>query len=143
MSYVFENVGNKKELWTEIGFKDQDLKIIPYSKYHLWCVDKANGIYLFQIGNDRGNTPNFFDMSYKKRIIRIAVVESIETDENRAVYIYNIQRISIPRSVWEERDEIVKNAEAGIKEILASLKNNASLLVNCEPECVDADYNGQ
>ena len=85
---------------------------------------------MFQIGNDRGNTPNFFDMSYKKRIIRIAVVESFETDENRAVYIYNIQRISIPRSVWEERDEIVKNAEAGIKEILASLKNNASLLVN-------------
>ena len=69
-------------------------------------------------------------MSYKKRIIRIAVVESFETDENRAVYIYNIQRISIPRSVWEEQDEIVKNAEAGIKEILASLKNNASLLVN-------------
>ena len=77
------------------------------------------------------------------RIIRIAVVESIETGESKAQSVYNIQKISIPRSVWEERAEILKNIEESIDETVRSLKLNVKVNINCEPECVETDYNGR
>ena len=143
MSFAFEKVGKNKELWTKIGFRDLELEKIPYSKYHFWCADKKNNIFLFHVGNDREDTPNYFDLSYKMRIVRIAVVESIEAGETRAESIYNIQRISIPKSVWEERDEILKNIEESMNEDVRSLKLDVHVKINCEPECVDADYNGR
>ena len=143
MSYVFEKVGKNKELWTTIAFRDLELEKIPYSKYLFWCADKKNSIFLFQIGNNRGDTPNYFDLSYKMRIVRIAVVESIEAGETRAESIYNIQRISVPKSVWEERDEILKNIEESMNENFHSLKLDVHVKIRCEPECVDVDYNGR
>ena len=143
MSFVFEKVGDQKDLWKEIGFRDLESEIIPYSKYHLWCADKRNNIYLFNIGNNRGDNPNYYDLSYKMRIIRIAVVESIETGESKAQSVYNIQKISIPRPVWEERAEILKNIEESIDETVRSLKLNVKVNINCDPECVETDYNGR
>lgn len=143
MSFVFEKVGDKKDLWKEIGFRDLKSEIIPYSKYHLWCADKRNNIYLLNIGNNRGDSPNYYDLSYKMRIIRIAVVESIETGESKAQSVYNIQKISIPQSVWEEKAEILKNIEESIDETVRSLKLNVKVNINCDPECVETDYNGR
>ena len=74
MSFVFEKVGDQKDLWKEIGFRDLESEIIPYSKYHLWCADKRNNIYLFNIGNNQGDNPNYYDLSYKMRIIVDAIV---------------------------------------------------------------------
>ena len=45
MCFVFEKVGDKKELWSEIGFRDLESGQIPYSKNHLWCADKMNSIF--------------------------------------------------------------------------------------------------
>ena len=143
MSFVFEKVGDQKDLWKEIGFRDLESKMIPYSKYHLWCADKRNNIFLFNIGNNRGGTPDFYDLSYKIRIIRIAVVESIETGESKAQSVYNIQKVSIPQSVWEERAEIMKNIEESIIETVRSLKLDIKVKINCDPECVETDYNGR
>ena len=143
MSFVFEKVGDQKDLWKEIGFRDLESGMIPYSKYHLWCADKRNKIYLLNIGNNRGDSPNYYDLSYKMRIIRISVVESIETGESKAQSVYNIQKISIPRSVWEERAEILKNIEESIDETVRSLKLNVKVNINCDPECVETDYNGR
>ena len=143
MSYVFEKVGKNKELWTKIGFRDLELEKIPYSKYLFWCSDKKNSIFLFHVGNNRGDTPNYFDLSYKMRIIRIAVVESIEAGETRAESIYNIKRISIPKPVWEERAEILKNIEESMNEAVHALKLDVHVKICCEPECVDVDYNGR
>ena len=143
MSFVFEKVGDQKDLWKEIGFRDLESKMIPYSKYHLWCADKRNNIFLFNIGNNRGDTPDCYDLSYKIRIIRIAVVESIETGESKAQSVYNIQKVSIPQSVWEERAEIMKNIEESIIETVRSLKLDIKVKINCDPECVETDYNGR
>ena len=32
MSFVFEKVGDQKEIWKEISFRDLESEIIPYSK---------------------------------------------------------------------------------------------------------------
>ncbi len=143
MSYVFEKVGKNKELWTTIGFRDLELEKIPYSKYHFWCSDKKDNIFLFHVGNNRGDAPTYYDLSYKMRIIRIAVVELIEAGETRAESIYNIQRISVPKSVWEERAEILKNIEESMNEDVRSLKLDVHVKINWEQECVDGEYNGR
>ena len=143
MSFVFEKVGNNKELWTNIGFRDPELKVIPYSKYHLWCADITHDSYLFQVGSLRADAPRYFDLSYKMRIIRIAVAEIIETRETGAGYIYRVQRITIPRSVWEERSEIIKIIEESVNTSVHAVNTVASVKMNCEPECVEMDYNGR
>ena len=143
MSYIFEKVGKNKELWTEIGFRNLELENIPYTKYIFWCADKKNKTFLFHIGNSRGDDPNYFDLSYKMRIIRIAVVESIEQIGTGIEFIYNIQRISIPRSVWEERNEILRNIEESINEDVHSMKLGTQVIINCDPECIESDYNGR
>ena len=143
MSFVSETVGKNKELWTKISFRDLELNIIPYSKYIHWCADKKNNIFLFQVGNNRGDTPNYFDLSYKMRIIRIAAVESIEIGESKAEYICKIQRISIPKSVWKERVEILKNIQESMNEDVHSLNLGTQVIINCDPECIESDYNGR
>lgn len=74
---------------------------------------------------------------------RVAVVESIETGKSKAQSIYNIQKISIPQSVWEEKDEILKNIAESIAESVCSLKFDIKVNINCDPECVETDYNGR
>ncbi len=145
MSYKFEKVGDNKDIWEELCFRDWGLKEVFFSKNHRWCADKERDIYLKPIGSFRDETPNFYDLSYKHRIIRLEVNERGELNENSKYDLFfSIDRISVPHSVWNENSLIRKEIENAFCIYGNSLPNVAkvSVIINCEPECVEVDYNG-
>ena len=146
MSYIFEEVGDNRELWTEIGFRDWNLEYIFFSKRHLWCADRERELFLYPVGSFRNETPNFYDLSYKHRIIRMEVEERGEPAETLGNNVFfSINKITVPNSVWNELHDILKVIEEGVHVYGSSLKYvaNVSVKINCEPEQVEVDYNGR
>lgn len=149
MSYVFEEVGDNRELWDDICFRDWVFDKLVFIDIRHWCADKERDIYLYPIGNFRGEEPYFYDLSYKHRIIRMEVDERVEktgdTAHPKADLSFSVDKISIPNSVWDEAPEILREIEESIYRHGVSRINvgKVSVSINCEPERVETDYNGR
>ena len=149
MSFVFEKFGDDREFWSELCFRDWWLREMFFSKNRHWCADREREIYFLPIGSFRDETPNFYDLSYKRRIIRMEVEEGVENegDDERPRYnlFFKVEKISIPNSVWNEASEILGEIEESFYTFGSSLINVAkvSVSINCEPECIEKDYNGR
>lgn len=148
MAFVYEEVGEgNRELWESIGWKDWGENSIAYFKSNEWSVDRERHIYMQPIGSFI-DTPDYHDLAYKGKIIRMEVVSrGSGTRATGFDMAWKIKRICIPKSIWEDKDEIIKeiieaflvcrggHAEKFIKSI--------SVEISCEPECAETDYNGR
>lgn len=147
MGFVYEKVGKEnEELWNSIGWKNWSGEPKHYIDATKWCIDKEREIYLLAIGSFRFETPIYFDMAYKYRIIRMDIRDySKENGETSPQLVYRIDRMRIPKAVWEDRDDIIMSAKEAFT--VHGFRNGRVKMVevemNCEPECVEVDYNGR
>ena len=112
-----------------------------------WCIDKEREIYLLEIGSYRfGESPDYFDLAYKNRIVRMDIGHYNKGNSETGPHlVYRIERMRIPKAIWEDRDEITKSAKEAF--MVYGFRNSGVKMVevkmNCEPECVEVDYNGR
>lgn len=149
MGFVYEEVGEEnRELWESIGWKNWVEIPIGFARSREWSVDSERQIYMQPIGKFR-DMPNYHDLAYKGRIVRMEISSS-GSSGNRVTgfdMLWNIYHIFLPKSIWEEREEVLK----AIKEAFLVYRggheedgiNSISVEIKCEPECVEVDYNGR
>lgn len=147
MGFVYEEVGKEnEELWNSIGWKDWGGKPDGYSDAAKWCIDKENAVYLNAVGSFRGETPYYFDLAYKNHIIRMDIRQNNKGNgKTGPQLVYRIDRMRIPKAIWEDRDDIIKSAEEAFKAYGFRYEEveAVDMEMDCEPECVEADYNGR
>ena len=91
---------------------------------------------MLPIGCYRHETPDYFDLAYKKIVVRTEITRYQGA---------SIDRICIPVSVWEYRDDICKCIKDALVAYGKMYDQNLEIDVkfNCNPECVEVDYNGR
>ncbi len=145
MGFVYEKVKKEEQkLWKSIGFRDWSNQILGYFEGIIWFCNRERGIYIQEIGSFRGETPDYVDMSYKNRIIRMDVQDrSVLINEKDRVKIFKVKAIWIPKSVWNDKEDIINT----IKEAFSVYKYgqiiSSEVIIDCDAECVEADYNGK
>ena len=148
MAFVYEKVGEEnRELWESIGLKDCFGDTLRFYKGGYWSINKEKNIYLVEIGGYI-DMPNFWDMSYEGRIVRMEVVgKGIGNNSTGVVFNWKIMKINIPKSLWEKRQDVVEqivNATSVVRNLTPLEKVKAiNVEILCEPECVEVDYNGR
>lgn len=148
MSFVYEEVGEEnKELWESIGWKDWFCNSFRFYKGRHWSVDKERKIYLMGIGGYI-DMPEFWDMSYEGRIIRMEVAGKAKGNNSTGVvFNWKIMRINIPKSLWGKKQDIIEQIikAASVVRNLTPIEKVIAINVEilCEPECVGVDYNGR
>ncbi|MCR5208898.1 MAG: hypothetical protein K6C99_01660 [Lachnospiraceae bacterium] len=146
MAFVYEEVGKENEaLWNEIGWRDWAERPKGFYEKKQWCADKERGVYMLPIGSFRDETPDYYDLAYKKVIVRIERGFDPRDIGIKGYVFVRVDRVYIPISIWEYRDDIC----GCIKESFVAYEReyNSNMKVDvefeCEPECVEADYNGR
>lgn len=147
MAFIYEELGTKerKAFCKSLGWKSwSEDKPAIITIYHKWCVDEEREMYLSDIGgNDNYGVPNYTDFYYKGKFIRMITGESYVCDEKGYAHLtWHIKNMKIPASVWEDRDIIV---EAIFEAFAATVDEDfitSKAVLECEPERVDHDYNG-
>ena len=148
MSFVYEEVGEeKRELWESIGWKDWFYNPFSFFKGQKWSIDKDKKIYLVKIGGYI-DMPDFWDMSYEGRIVRMEVDGRAKGNNSTGViFNWKIMKINIPKSLWEKRQDVVEqivNATSVVRNLTPLEKVKAiNVEILCEPKCVEVDYNGK
>lgn len=149
MAFIYEKVQPEDyELFDSIGWYDVFYHPINRHSYH-WCKDVERNLFLLVIGTHRFDPPLYCDFYFKGRIIRLEVEYTVDPCVNGiCAFCWNIQRISIPKSIWNDKTEIVSL----IKEAffvndfgLSSRGKTAHITINLPNECeqVEADYHGK
>ena len=148
MAFVYERVGEENEkLWKEIGWRDWGNDLIGFYAKSRWCADKEHGVYMLPIGSFRGETPDYYDLAYKNIGVRMERGIDLRGRGIRGYIFVRIDRVCIPKSIWEYRDDIYKYIKDAfvcyeIKSTRLTI-NKVDVEINCEPECVETDYNGK
>ena len=93
MSFVYEMVGEEnKELWKSLGWKNWGEKPLLFYKRDYWSRDKQRNIFLVGIGGYI-DMPEYYDMCYKGRMIRMEVAGKTEGDRNVGVtFLWDIYK---------------------------------------------------
>ena len=148
MAFVYEKVGEEnRELWESIGWKDWVEEPIEFARSREWSIDRGREVYMQPIGRFI-DMPNYHDLAYKGKIIRMEVVS--RGSGSRLVgfnKVWDIYKIYIPKSIWNDKDKILQM----IKEAFSVYRggtdekfiNSISAEISCEPKCVEVDYNGR
>ncbi len=147
MAFVYEEVGEEnRELWESIGWRNWGRNKLPFFKSRKWSIDRDREVYLQGIGGYI-DMPCYYDLSYKGRIIRMEKSCRVNTSRVEGSTVpWIIEGIKIPKSIWEEKDNIIQM----IREAFAAIKIgnparkvlSVTVEIQGEPECVEADYNG-
>ncbi len=152
MAFVYERVRPEdEELWNSIGWKSWNGRAESFSLYNRWCIDRERNACLLAIGGFI-DMPDYYDFCYKGVIVRMEISEWAEVvskpgEPRKADFYWRVNNMSIPESIWEDREEIVEL----IKEAFSvntsaaptSRARNIFVEVRCEPKRVEADYNGR
>ncbi len=145
MAFVYEQARKEDAiLWHSIKFRQWGNQLLGFTGKEQWFCDRERGIYVLQVGSFRGDTPYYIDMSYKNRIIRMDVEKRMNyINENGSHCIFEVQAIRIPKSVWNDKEDIIN----AIKEAFSVYRNewiiSSEAVIDCEAECVEKDYNGK
>lgn len=100
------------------------------------------------IGGGFRDLPYYYDFAYKNRIVRMEVSVKSDGDKIKGFNIvWSIYRIFVPKSIWKDRNEVLEQVRDSF---LVCTGGNLDNQINsiyaeicCEPECVEADYNGR
>lgn len=148
MAFLYEEVGEEnRKLWDSIGWKDWGMTPIKFLDVRHWSIDREKGIYLMAIGGFR-DLPFYYDLAYEGRIVRMEVFQKGEGNISvGATFHWKIKRIYIPKSLWSKKDEVVDeivNAFSVVRNAFPIEKVRGIYVeIQCEPECVEVDYNGR
>ena len=149
MGFVYEEVGEEnRELWESIGWKDWGERTPKqFFKGRMWSVDREHHIYMQPIGGFR-DMPDYYDLAYKGRIVRMEIKEEGSGDRGTGFNMrWNVCRINVPKSIWEEKEEILQAIKESFLVYRAAAReseiNSITVNIQCEPECVEVDYNGK
>ena len=146
MAFVYEEVGKENEaLWNEIGWRDWGNELEEFYEGTKWIVDKERGVYMLPIGSFRFETPFYFDLAYKKVIVRMERGFDKRDTEVDGQIFFRLDRILIPKTVWKYRDDICECIKESFIAYGKRFNSNMKVEIenNCEPECVETDYNGR
>lgn len=148
MSFVYEMVGEEnRELWESIGWKNQFKGKKYFYKKSYWSYDKDRDIFLVEIGGYI-DLPDYWDLSYRGRIVRMEVGEIIEEDLDAEVtFRWRIRNIYIPQSIWDEKEKVLSAISEAFsifrRHIPAEQIREIIVEILCKPTCVEGDYNGR
>lgn len=147
MAFIYEELGTEErvEFCESLGWKswNEGMPAI-ITIYHDWCVDEEREMYLSEIGgNDNYGVPNYTDFYYKGRIIRMITSDDYIRDENMDAHrTWYIENMKIPASVWDDREIIVAAILEAFEANIGRKYKTSKAVLECEPERVDHDYNG-
>ena len=152
MAFVYERVRPEdEELWNSIGWKSWNGRAESFSLYNRWCIDRERNACLLAIGGFI-DMPDYYDFCYKGVIVRMEVSEWAEVvskpgEPRKADFYWRVNNMSIPESIWGDREEIVKLVKEAFSVNTSaapmSRARNIFVEVRCEPKRVEADYNGR
>ncbi len=148
MGFVYEEVGEEnRELWESIGWKDWVKNPIDFCSIVHWAIDRENKVYMQPIGSFI-DTPEYYDLAYKGRIVRMEILEHGDGTRSKGFNIlWDVHRICIPQSIWEYKSEILKAVFESFKVCRGVIPEDKvksiSVEINCTPECMEEDYNGR
>lgn len=147
MSFVFEKVPEKDHDF----FKSMGLKNCWGNGPHLlisetqWCADREKNAYLVGIGGGHDDMPHFQDLWWNGYVIRMETNRGGKGNYDVGVdIIWFIEKISIPKSIWQYRETIIKMIEEAFAvdydwcntEYLKSI----SVHIDCEPTMEEDNY---
>ena len=124
-----------------LGFRDWSYRKYSFSKYDSLISDRENDLFFMNIGGKTNyGYAEYADFYYKGVIIRMEAWDFGGKDEDgNERFVWIVERTYIPKSVWEQRDEIIKQIRAAMmcneKDIPTEVRFKA------EPEMVEKDYN--
>lgn len=145
MAFIYEIVPEKDyEFFRSMGLKNcwgnGSLTLSEGSTK--WCADRERNAYVVGIGGGYDDMPHFHDLWWNDHIIRLETISGGNGNYDSGVdIIWFIEKIFVPKSIWEYRDEIVKLIDEGFSvdsdwcqpEYLKSI----SVKFECEPEMVE------
>ena len=141
MGFVYEVVPEEdREFFNSMGLKDcwgREGKCL--TKYTEWCADRERNAYLVAIGGGYHEMPHFYDLWWKDHVIRIEAECGGKGNYKVGVdIVWFVNRIPIPKDIWQYKDEIMKMIEEGFlvnrdwckEKFLKSI----TVKIECEPE---------
>ena len=148
MAFVYEEVGlENKELWESIGWKDWGNKPLAFAKRRKWCIDEERKAYMQPIGRYI-DMPTYYDFYYNGSIVRIEALSISKRDEQQEIeLIWYVDRINIPNSLRDRKQVVLKLIKEAFlsnnRRIPLCRIKNIKVVLRCEPDCVEVDYNGR
>ena len=143
MAFIYENeIGEEQvEFANSLGFRDWSNRKYSFSKYSSLITDRENNMFFKNIGGPTNyEYAEYADFYYKGVIIRMEAWDyTIKDEAGNKSFAWDVRHTYIPQSVWEQRDEIIKQIQAA----MMCNKYNIPTEVNFlnEPEMVEKDYN--
>lgn len=141
-SYVKKVGDGNLDLFNSVGFKNWDYKPQKGRPNAYWCIDRERSLYFVSSGSFRYEDDEFYDLSYMSKIVRIIIFSTVNPEECKITFL--IKKITIPRSIWLEQDDII----LALKDAIYAYgnvdgKHAIEIKIECEPELVETDYNGR
>ena len=145
MAFIYEKeIGEEQVAFADsLGFRDWSNRKYSFSKYSSLITDRENNMFFKYIGGYGSNyeCPLYADLYNKGIIIRMEVEKfTTRDDSGKEYYIWDVERTYIPQSVWEQRNEIIKQIQAAMMCNKYDLPTEVNFIN--EPEMVEKDYNG-
>lgn len=99
-----------------------------------WMADRAQNAFLIAIGGGMHDVPLIYDLWWNGDVVRLEV-EDFRSEGNRREsfkLVWDVNKIFIPKSIWEKRDLIIKMIEDAMLVNQGGVKkeNLNSIIVN-------------
>lgn len=99
-----------------------------------WIADRDRNAFLVAIGGGMHDVPLIYDLWWNGYVVRLEADDFRSTGNRRDSFklVWDVNKILIPKSIWEKRDLILKMIEEGMSVDQGGVKkaNLNSIIVN-------------
>ncbi len=137
MAFVYEIIQEKDfDFFESMGLKNcwgtKPQTLLPVRSD--WIADRGRNAFLIAIGGGMHDVPLIYDFWWNGYVVRLEV-EDFRSEGNRREnfkLVWDVNKILIPKSVWEKRDLILKMIEEAMLVNQGGVKkaNLNSIIVN-------------
>ena len=141
MGFVYEVVPEEdREFFKSMGLKDcwgrEGRGLTNRTK---WCANRTQNAYLVGIGGGYDEMPYFYDLWWEGNVVRMEITSrEIKNDEEGYDITWNIHKISIPKKIWNRKEEIMNMVESAFSVNESWCKgrkiNSIKIIFRSEPE---------
>lgn len=137
MAFVCEIVQEKDfDFFKSMGLKNcwgTDPKIFLPGRTE-WIADRVRNAFLVAIGGGMHDVPLIYDLWWNGYVVRLEVEDFRSGGNRRESFklVWDVNKILIPKSIWEKRDLIIKMIEEAMAVNQGGIKkaNLNSIIVN-------------